>query len=397
MREKRVKTAIGEVAKVLPGYAFDSDDFDENAGMPLIRIRDLANGLETATRFKGQFDERFVVSRGDFLIGMDGEFRCYEWRGDKALLNQRVCRVQDFDSSRIVPRFVFFLLDEHLIRIERNTAFTTVKHISTKQIEAITFDCPPLRVQQRIVDLMSAVDEYIAALECQADAARTARNAVLHELLTASGDDWVETTVGSVCVVKGGKRLPKGTPWSQSPTPHPYIRATDFRDGRIDTTNLVYVPDDVWPTVSRYVVEANDVLITIAGTIGAVALVPATHVGANLTENAALMRPVDSSIDCRFLHVWLLSENAQRQITELTIGTTQQKLGLFRIESLKLTLPTLGEQKRIVAIVSSMDDLIHATESAIVESKNLRSGLLSNLLSGEHGIPASYDRLLGAA
>jgi hypothetical protein len=44
-----------------------------------------------------------------------------------------------------------------------------------------------------------------------------------------------------------------------------------------------------------------------------------------------------------------------------------------------------------------MDEVIQATEQAITEAKNLRSGLLSDLLSGEHKIPASYDSLLGAA
>jgi restriction endonuclease S subunit len=62
-----------------------------------------------------------------------------------------------------------------------------------------------------------------------------------------------------------------------------------------------------------------------------------------------------------------------------------------------VALPPLGEQKRIVDIVSAMDDVIQSTEQAITEAKNLRSGLLSDLLSGNHEIPASYESLLGAA
>ena len=48
-------------------------------------------------------------------------------------------------------------------------------------------------------------------------------------------------------------------------------------------------------------------------------------------------------------------------------------------------------------IVSSMDEVIQSTEQAVVDAKNLRSGLLSDLLSGEHEIPESYDRFLKAA
>ena len=50
-----------------------------------------------------------------------------------------------------------------------------------------------------------------------------------------------------------------------------------------------------------------------------------------------------------------------------------------------------------MGIMSSMDEVIRSTEQAVVDAKNLRSGLLSDLLSGNHEIPASYDSLLGAA
>jgi hypothetical protein len=54
-------------------------------------------------------------------------------------------------------------------------------------------------------------------------------------------------------------------------------------------------------------------------------------------------------------------------------------------------------QKRIVGIVSSMDDVIQSTEQAVIDAKALRSGLLLDLLSGVHEIPDSYDRLLKVA
>jgi hypothetical protein len=44
-----------------------------------------------------------------------------------------------------------------------------------------------------------------------------------------------------------------------------------------------------------------------------------------------------------------------------------------------------------------MDDGISATEKLISETKQLRSGLLSDLLSGEHEIPESYEKVMGAA
>jgi restriction endonuclease S subunit len=286
---------------------------------------------------------------------------------------------------------------QYLIGALANGTTKSRERVKASDLESIQFLLPPLEEQKRIVDVVSSIDAYVVALRQQADSARAARNAVLQELLTAGGDNWTETTIGEIAAVKGGKRLPKGTPWSENPTDHPYIRATDIRDGIVDVNNLVYVPDSVWSTISRYVVNSGDVLITIAGTIGAIGIVPESHVGANLTENAALIRPNIDLILPKFLQMFLMQTNAQAQIESLTIGTTQKKLGLFRIESIEIQLPTLAEQERIVEIVSSMDGVVQSTKQAAIDANSLRSGLLSDLLSGNHEIPASYDALLRAA
>ena len=57
----------------------------------------------------------------------------------------------------------------------------------------------------------------------------------------------------------------------------------------------------------------------------------------------------------------------------------------------------LLEQERIIGIISMIDEVIIKTELAICEAKNLRSGLLSDLLSGTHKIPTGYDKVMGAA
>jgi type I restriction enzyme S subunit len=67
------------------------------------------------------------------------------------------------------------------------------------------------------------------------------------------------------------------------------------------------------------------------------------------------------------------------------------------VEAISVLLPSLDEQKRIVTIISELDSFIHCTETSMNRTKALRSGLLSQLLSGEHEIPVSYDKVMGAA
>jgi type I restriction enzyme S subunit len=69
---------------------------------------------------------------------------------------------------------------------------------------AAPIQLPPRPEQKRIVDLISSVDSYIEALQQQLESAKKSRNAVLHELLTAGGDDWEYKTLSDICEVRDG-------------------------------------------------------------------------------------------------------------------------------------------------------------------------------------------------
>ncbi len=134
------------------------------------------------------------------------------------------------------------------------------------------------------------------------------------------GSDWTLKKIGEFAEVKGGKRLPKGKRLSEKKTNHPYIRVVDFTDGRISLSNLLYVPEEVFPNIKRYVVESGEVVISIVGTIGLVATIPFELHEANLTENAALKILIeDTTIDPQFLSWFLKSSIGRHEIQRNTV------------------------------------------------------------------------------
>jgi len=262
---------------------------------------------------------------------------------------------------------------------------------------AAPIQLPPLPEQKRIVDLISSVDSYIEALQQQLESAKNSKSAYVNKIVSEIFGRGKKTKIADIAEVKGGKRLPKGTPWSEEPTDHRYIRATDIKDGIVLTENLVYVPDDVWPLISRYVVNEDDVVITIAGTIGQVGVIPISLQGVNLTENAAKIVVNKKLVRSNYLSMLLGSNYYQQDIDSKTKKTTQPKLGLNMIKSIEIPLPDLAEQDEIFSVVSHIDTLIAGTNNLILQTFALRTGLLSDLLSGVHEIPASYDKVIGAA
>ena len=193
---------------------------------------------------------------------------------------------------------------------------------------------------------------------------------------------WKLIKLGDVSKIKGGKRLPKGEKFSQTKTPHPYIRVTDFKNGSVDLSNIEYLTDEVYKKISNYVISSDDVYISIAGTIGLAGLIPPQLDGANLTENAAKLCNL-KKISKEYLAILLQSEYPQRQIKSYLAQTTQPKLAIFRIEKLKLSLPPIIEQEKIISIFLKTDSKISDLEYKKSNLETLKKGLMQKLLIGQ--------------
>ncbi len=128
--------------------------------------------------------------------------------------------------------------------------------------------------------------------------------------------------------------------------------------------NLQYVPEDIFPSISRYIINKEDVYITVAGTIGTIGTIPPALDGANLTENAD--RLVFNTVDQTWLVKCLQSSIVQNQIAEATTKVGQPKLAIIRIQNFLIPLPPLEEQKRIVA---KIDELLPLCQKLFVANK----------------------------
>lgn len=158
---------------------------------------------------------------------------------------------------------------------------------------------------------------------------------------------WCWVHLGDIVRILGGKRIPAGRKLTTEDTGHKYIRISDMKNRSVDAEKLLFVPEDIYPSIAQYIIHKEDVYITVAGTIGRVGKIPESVDGANLTENAD--RLVFSNLDQDWLIYCLTSTFVQKQIEYLTTQVAQPKLAIKRIQEFLLPLPPLAEQKRIVA------------------------------------------------
>jgi type I restriction enzyme S subunit len=169
---------------------------------------------------------------------------------------------------------------------------------------------------------------------------------------------WETVPLGNLVSIKGGKRLPKGENLQEENNEHPYIRVRDMHEGQINPSDLLYVPDNIFPKISRYIVNSGDVVISIVGTIGLVGIIGDNLDNANLTENAAKLTNFSEKLLPKYLYYFISSTLGQSQIHALTVGTTQRKLALKRVAMIEIPLPPLPTQERIADILGTLDDKI---------------------------------------
>jgi len=318
-----------------------------------------------------------------------------QWRGNTIGVTSPV-----YECFRVLPshdpRFVGLILESgHLGSYFKSTAIGSIPRRRrtpvTVFLEAPIL-LPPLDEQRRIVDLVAAVDEAIEAAEAMKGAADQARHGLLGELLSeerAEHEGWRNTTLGEVASWYSG-----GTPRAGDDRFYggsiPWAVIGDLQDSQLAATANT-ITEDGLAQIGGRLAPPGSVLVSMYGTIGrsAIARNP-------LATNQAIAwgEVLPDCVTPEYLLRWLYHQRPQ--LDGQARGATQRNINRRIIREFSILLPPLDEQRRIVDIISAIDDQASTADSLTIALRTLRSALLSDLLSGDHEIPASYDALLSA-
>lgn len=171
---------------------------------------------------------------------------------------------------------------------------------------------------------------------------------------------WETVRLGNISSIKGGKRLPAGTSLIKNVNSHPYIRVRDLNNvSTIEITNeFEYVDDQTYKKIARYTVSEGDIILSIVGTIGLVAVVGETLDKANLTENCVKITKLAEEYNKKFIFYYLCSPRGQNEIRKGIVGAVQAKLPLKNISAIEIPMMPIDKQERIAKVLSSIDDKI---------------------------------------
>lgn len=338
-------TPLGDVAEVLSGFAFKSKDFNtDGKGMPLVRIRDVVSGA-TGTYFSGDFDRRFIVRRGDILVGMDGDFNRSRWASEDALLNQRVCKVSAITG--IDDGYLFHLLPQVLQVISDRTPFVTVKHLSAKELKEYEIPLPPLEEQKRIAGILDQAAELCRLRTRALDKLGTLGQAIFHEMFVGdTSDSWPRVQVEHFA--KNMRTGPFGSQLLHSEfVDHgiPVLGIDNAVSNEFRWAKERFITVEKYEQLKRFTVLPGDVLITIMGTCGRCAVVPEDIPTAINTKHLCCITVDRAQVLPEFLQAAFLHHpEVLRQLGIEAKGAVMPGMNMGIIKALKLPLPPLSLQ-----------------------------------------------------
>jgi type I restriction enzyme S subunit len=308
--------------------------------------------------------------------------------------------------------FFFYCLQSLVDDFKKHNQGTSINGIIRKDLEKKYVPCPSIVEQGSIANILSKVDEIIEMTEAAIEKYRAIKAGMIHDLFTRGMDIktgklrpsfqedhdlykdtplgltpkvWEILKIGDFAQIKGGKRMPAGKEFSETITPFPYLRVTDMQDGGINQSDIKYVPREIEPVIRNYKISADDVYVTIAGTLGLFGTIPDNLDNAQLTENAARITEFDRSVYNRdFIKYQCSSSVIQNQvIREIGVGGGVPKLALFRIAKFLFLRPSLEEQEMMVERIRCLDHELESEKFSLYKMKHIKQGLMSDLLTGK--------------
>ena len=385
MRDGWVETTFGDVFKIVAGKYVAKEEYVEGGEFWIYGSNSIMGKLD-----------RFLVQQSHVIMAAIGAYAgAVRYSKEPSWINNNAMAL--VPSEKVMAKYLYLWL-ESMFDLKRVVVGTGQPYVQRPLLLKEIIELPPLLEQKRIVDLISSVDSYVEALQQQLESAKRSRNAVLHELLTVGGDDWVETTLGEAAEVIMGRQL---SPSKKLGTrPRPYIRAANIGSWGINLEDI-YEMDFTEIEEERFACQVGDTILVEGGnekSVGCPSLITEKESGLCIQNTVIRSRSRNSkALDPNFQYHLLRFMFWRGDFAQLCAGTTIMHLGQKRAEVVPISIPPLGEQLNIVDTISKFDSAVTYSEETLISAKSLRSGLLSELLSGEHLIPSSYDKVIGAA
>lgn len=209
-------------------------------------------------------------------------------------------------------------------------------------------------------------------------------------------DDFIETVVGSIpkswriqnledisgFITKGGTPTTYGFDWVDENSGVPFFRSECVTDNGFNPKGMNFIHADAHRQMSRSEVKPGDLLMTITGNIGRIAIAPINFSTANINQHIARIRIQEGSeVSADYVYQCLKHDGYVTHYRAILTGQAYPQISLQQVRETPIPLPTYAEQQKIAAILTAVDNKLGVIDRQIEVTKTLKQGLMQTLFS----------------
>ena len=258
-------------------------------------------------------------------------------------------------KDMINSRFLMYILRTDVMKaaIAKKVAGGTVKSIPMAEMRKLQIPLPPLPVQREIVRILDKFTELIAELTAELTARKKQYEFYRDKLLTISNVQVAMCNLGDICEsIADGDHMPP----PKADTGIPFITISNITEqNKIDFSNTMFVPHAYYDALAeKRKPQKGDVLYTVVGSYGIPVCIEEDSEFV-FQRHIAILRPKKQIVKPRYMFHAMQSSAFKAQADKTAKGVAQKTIGLAALAAMKLPVPSLDVQSRIVNVLDNFD------------------------------------------
>lgn len=279
--------------------------------------------------------------------------------------------------------------------------------VNASDVEDYPVPCPPPEQRRFIGTVLSSVDNAIEHTRAVIDQTRKLKSAMLQDLLTNGlpglhkkfannkkvgryPADWRLVPLDDL--IDDGRPICYGIlmPGRGYPGGVPVVKVKDIRGGQIDESDILLTSPELDEEYRRSRLRTGDLLMTIRGSTGRVAIVPATLDRANITQDTARLS-VSNDVTRDYLYYALQGHALQQLVQHHTIGQAVKGINIEEVRKLSIPLPGDDERTQIVDLFHRIEERLTSEHALLTRLLATKSALSQALLTGRVPVAVKGD------
>lgn len=334
------------------------DEIEEPSG----NVKLLSTGISDKERWTTEEKAGENLSEGEIVaIPWGGTPNVKYYKGKFVTADNRIAT--SLDCSILNNKFLYYWLNNNIKKLAKLYRGAGIQHPSMKGVLSLDIPLPPIEVQTEIVRILDKFTELEAEMEAELDCRKRQYEYYRDKLLSfenVGGQDVEWKKMSEVIYsINTGLNPRRFFRLNTIDAHNYYVTIKEMKNGNIvfnDDTDMIN--DDALKLCNnRSHLEKGDLIFSGTGTIGQIVVLKETPTNWNIKEGLYSLKPIKEKIDSKYMAYILNETSIRKTYMKKALGGTVKSVPMKVLTNIKIPIPPLAEQERIVSILDRFESL----------------------------------------